>query len=250
LLADGRGSERRPGEFRTSQNWIGGARPGIAKFLPPPPELLQQCLADLERFLHDRPNRTPTLLKAALAHVQFETIHPFLDGNGRLGRLLITLLLVAEGVLREPLLYLSLYFKMNRDTYYELLQRVRTHGEWEEWVSFFMEGVRETAEQAVVTAKRLAALFLEDRERVAKLGRIAGSALLVHHLLQRRPVQTVRSAQEGTGSTAPTVAAMLKALEKEGIVREVTGKQRNRIFVYERYVQILNEGTTSPADRR
>jgi len=202
-------------------------------------------MADLERFLHDQPARTSTLLKAALAHVQFETIHPFLDGNGRLGRLLITLLLVAEGVLREPLLYSSVYFKANREAYYELLQRVSTHGEWEAWISYFMEDVRETADQAVVTGQRLAALFLEDRERIAKLGRSAGSALLVHHVLQQRPAQTIRSMQERTGLTGPTVTTMLKVLEKEGVVREVTGKQRNRVFVYDSYVRILDEGTTS-----
>ena len=247
LLARGRGSEQRPGEFRTTQNWIGGARPGVAKFVPPPPERVLECMADLERFLNDQPARTSTLLKAALAHVQFETIHPFLDGNGRLGRLLIPLLLVAEGVLREPLLYLSLYLKANREAYYELLQRVRTHGEWEAWISYFMEGVRETADQAVITAQRLSALFLEDRGRIAKLGRGAGSALLVHHVLQQRPAQTIRSMQERTGLTGPTVTTMLKALEKEGIVREITGKQRNRVFVYDRYVRILDEGTTSPS---
>src|SRR5688572_875961 len=187
LLAHGRGSEKQPGEFRTSQNWIGGARPGVALFVPPPPDRVLECMADLERFLNDRPERTTTLVKAALAHVQFETIHPFLDGNGRLGRLLITLALVAEGVLREPLLYLSLYLKANRATYYELLQRVRTQGEWEPWVSFFARGVQETAEGAVSTARRLAQVFAEDRLRIEALGRIAGSALRVHHALQLHP---------------------------------------------------------------
>lgn len=249
LLAQGRGSEKRPGEFRTSQNWIGGAHRGVATFVPPPPDKVPECMSDLEKFLHDQPERTPTLLKAALAHVQFETIHPFLEGNGRLGRLLITLLLVAEGVLREPLLYLSLYFKANRDTYYELLQRVRTEDDWEAWISFFMRGVRETAEGAVATALELARIFKEDRERIRSSGRISGSALRVHDALQQHPVQTIATAKERTGLTVPTVTAVMKSLEAAGIVRELTGKQRGRIFGYHRYLDVLNEGTTTPPRR-
>src|SRR5262249_37890725 len=213
LLARGRGSKKAPGEFRTSQNWIGGSRPGNARFVPPPPEHVTDCMTALERFLHDEPERTSTLLKAALAHVQFETIHPFLDGNGRLGRLLITLLFVSEGVLREPLLYLSLYLKTNRDAYYELLQRVRTDGDWEAWLVFFVRGVRETAEQAVATARELAQLFEHDRGKIAKLGRTASSALRVHHALEQHPIQTVKTAKERTGLTIPTVTAALKSLE-------------------------------------
>lgn len=246
LLAQGRGSEKLPGEFRTSQNWIGGARPGVATFVPPPPDEVQRCMGELEQFLHDRPERTPTLLKAALAHVQFETIHPFLDGNGRLGRLLITLLLVSEGVLREPLLYLSLYLKANRKTYYELLQRVRTEGDWEAWISFFVRGVKETADGAVSTARRLGKIFDDDRERIQGLGRIAGSALRVHHALQKHPVQTIVTAAERSGLTVPTVTAVLRALESVGVVRELTGKQRGRVFGYDRYLSVLNEGTTTP----
>ncbi|MBL8861722.1 MAG: Fic family protein [Planctomycetes bacterium] len=249
LLSQGRGSEKRPGEFRTSQNWIGGARPGVATFVPPPPDKVQDCMGALEKFLHDKSEHTSTLLKAALAHVQFETIHPFLDGNGRLGRLLITLLLVSDGVLQEPLLYLSLYFKSNRQTYYDLLQRVRTDGDWEAWISFFMRGVKETAEGAVTTAQRLAKLFKEDRERIEKLGRVAGSALRVHYALQQHPIQTINTATERSGLTVPTVTAVMKLLETEGIVRELTGKQRGRVFGYDRYLQILNEGTTTPPDR-
>jgi Fic family protein len=249
LLAQGRGSEKQPGGFRTSQNWIGGARPGVATFVPPPPDKVLECMSALERFLHDDPVRVPVLLKAALAHVQFETIHPFLDGNGRLGRLLITLLLVAEGILREPLLYLSLYFKTQRETYYELLQRVRTEGDWESWTSFFMRGVKETAEGAVFTAQRLAQIFKEDRARVEKLGRISGSALRVHHALQHHPIQTLTATKDRTGLTIPTVTAAMKRLEAEGIVRELTGKQRGRVFGYERYLAVLNEGTTTPPAR-
>jgi len=246
LLAKGRGSRQRPGEFRTSQNWIGGPRPGLARFVPPPPERVNECMAALETFLHDQPVRTPTLLKAALAHVQFETIHPFLDGNGRVGRLLITLLLAAEGVLKEPLLYLSLYLKANREAYYEHLQRVRTDGEWEAWLAFFVRGVRQTAEEAVATAQRLARLFQEDRERIAKLGRGAGSALRVHDAFLAHPIQTVKSIEKRTGLTIPTVIAALASLAKVRLVRELTGKRRNRVFAYDPYVKILDEGTTSP----
>jgi Fic family protein len=249
LLSKGRGSKKRPGEFRTTQNWIGGARPGVAAFVPPPPETVQDCMAALERFLHDQPDRTPSLLKAALAHVQFETIHPFLDGNGRVGRLLITLVLVAEGVLQEPLLYLSLYFKQHRRTYYDLLQRVRTDGDWEAWVSFFVRGVRETAEGAVTTAQKLAKLFKDDRERIRSLGRAAGSALRVHQAFQEHPIQSVQTATKRTGLTVPTVTAVMKLLEVEGIVRELTGKQRGRVFGYAKYLKILNEGTSSPPGR-
>lgn len=243
LMSRGRGSEKAPGEYRTSQNWIGGARPGVATFVPPPPERVLECMGALERFLHDEPRRTAPLLKAALAHVQFETIHPFLDGNGRLGRLLITLLLVSEKVLHEPLLYLSLYLKSHREAYYDLLQRVRTEGDWEAWLQFFVRGVRHTADQAVSAAKELARLFGEDRERVQALGRTAGSALQVLHVLEQRPIQTVVSACERTRLSVPTVTKAMRGLEEAGIVREVTGKKRNRVFAYDRYLSILNEGT-------
>ena len=247
LLSKGRGSDKRPGEFRASQNWIGGERPGTATFVPPPPDRVAECMGDLEKFLHNQPARTSTLLKAALAHVQFETIHPFLDGNGRLGRLLTTLLLVSEGVLREPLLYLSLYLKTHRDTYYDLLQRVRTDGDWEAWLEFFVRGLRQTADQAVTSAQNLARLFKEDRDKIQGLGRIAGSALQVHHTLQQHPIQTVNSAKARTGLSAPTVTAVMKSLESAGIVRELTGKQRYRVFGYDQYLKILNEGTTTPS---
>jgi Fic family protein len=249
LLSKGRGSKKRPGEFRTSQNWIGGARPGVATFVPPPPDAVQECMAALERFLHGQPERMPTLLKAALAHVQFETIHPFLDGNGRVGRLLITLVLVAEGVLQEPLLYLSLYFKQHRRTYYDLLQRVRTDGDWEAWVSFFVRGVKETADGAVLTAQKLARLFKDDRERIRSIGRVAGSALRVHQVFQEHPIQTVQTATQRTGLTVPTVTAVMKVLEREGVVRELTGRQRGRVFGYDKYLKILNAGTSTPSER-
>ena len=245
LMARGRGSEKAPGEFRRSQNWIGGSRPGNAHFVPPPPEEVPGCMAALESFLHDEKERTSPLVKAALAHVQFETIHPFLDGNGRLGRLLITLLLVSEGVLQEPLLYLSLFLKLRRQDYYALLQRVRDQGDWEEWLEFFATGVQETAASAVDAARRLSQLFARDRERIQALGRTAGSGLRVHDVLQRHPVQTVRAVAAATELSVPTVNSVMTKLEAAGIVREVTGKQRDRIFVYGEYLDILEEGPPS-----
>ncbi len=246
LLSKGRGSEKDPGSFRTSQNWIGGSRPGVAAFVPPPPDKVLECMGELEKFLHDQPARTPTLLKAALAHVQFETTHPFLDGNGRLGRLLITLLLCSEGVLKEPLLYLSLYFKTHRRDYYELLQQVRTDGDWERWISFFMRGVRDTAEQAVTTARQVAQMIKDDRERIQGLEAAVSSALRIHLVLQARPVRTIGSAAKASGLTIPTVTAAMKSLQSLGIVRELTGKRRNRVFGYDKYLALIDEGTTTP----
>ncbi len=246
LLSRGRGSMKRPGEFRSSQNWIGGARPGNAIFVPPPPHDVGPCMADLEKFLHDKPTKTSTLVKAALSHVQFETIHPFLDGNGRVGRLLITLLLCAENVLAEPLLYLSVYLKEHRARYYELLQRVRTEGDWEAWLEFFARGVLESAEQAVATARRIGTLFVEDRERIQSL-RAAGSALRVHQALQRQPILSISVAAERTQLSTPTVMKAVASLERLGIARELTGKRRNRLFGYDRYIATLELKTPSKA---
>jgi Fic family protein len=243
LLSKGRGSEKEPGQFRRTQNWIGGTRPGNAAFVPPPPESIMECMAALEKFLHNEPVRTPLLIKAALAHVQFETIHPFLDGNGRLGRLLITFILCAEGALAQPMLYLSLYFKTHRGEYYEHLQRVRVEGDWESWLSFFVTGVKETAESAVQTANALVKLFETDRQRIQPMGRIAGSALRVHQALQQSPVVSVAKAAQMTGLTVPTVTASLLALEKAGVARELTGQQRGRLFGYQEYIKILSQGT-------
>jgi Fic family protein len=243
LLAKGRGSDKTPGEFRRSQSWIGGTRPGNASFVPPPPEEVIACMGALEKFLHDDPVRTPTLIKAALAHVQFETIHPFLDGNGRLGRLLITFLLCAEGAVSEPLLYLSLYFKTHRTKYYELLQKVRLEGAWEEWLQFFLIGVRETADQAANAAKRILQLFERDRRRMEAHGRVNSSTLRIHQLLQAKPLLTIAEASHRVGLSAPTVAASLAALAEVGIVREITGRKRNRVYLYTDYLAILNEGT-------
>lgn len=240
LMTHGRGVGRAPGEVRRTQNWIGGASPARAAFVPPPPQRVGECLSDLEKFLNDQPVRHSALIKAALSHVQFETIHPYLDGNGRLGRLLIPLILVHEGVLREPLLYLSLYFKTYRSNYYEMLQRVRLHGDWEEWLWFFATAVRYSAAQAVKTAQALNTLGDADRERIRRLGRIAPSALQVHQALFARPVSTIPAIGAVTGQSPHTVGKILDAMIELGMVREVTGMKRNRIYEYTAYLELLN----------
>ena len=244
LLRGGRGANKTPGEFRTSQNWIGGNRPGNAKFVPPPPDRLMECLGNFERFLHDESHRLPLLIEIGLAHAQFETIHPFLDGNGRLGRLLITLMLCAKKVLSEPMLYLSLYFKSRRDQYYDLLQRVRTEGAWEEWLIFFLEGTETTASSAADTAKQFLELFAKDRERIHHgLKRAAPTALRVHEYMQKNPAAKIASIATKLNLTTPTVALALSNLKKLGIVREITGRRRGRFFSYFRYLKILGDGT-------
>lgn len=246
LLNKGRGSNQIPGEFRRSQNWIGGIQPGNASFVSPPAEDVLECMSKLELFLHDEPEPTPVLLKAALAHVQFETIHPFLDGNGRLGRLLITLLLCEKKVLREPMLYLSLYFKTHRQYYYELLNRVRQTGDWEAWLDFFAEAVIVTATQAVETAQQLLDLSNQDRDKISGLGRAAASTLRVHRALMEHPIATSGSLVEKTGITPATVNKALGHLEKLGIVKELTAKKRNRLFSYAGYIEIMSRGTELP----
>jgi Fic family protein len=200
-------------------------------------------MGNLEMFLHDKPMRTPVLIKAALAHVQFETIHPFLDGNGRLGRLLITLILCAEKTLQEPLLYLSLYFKQNRQEYYDRLQRVRTGGDWVGWLRFFLNGVHLTARQAAETAQIILRRFEEDAHRIEGMGRRAASAHRAHQLLKKHPIVSVPFAVRELGLTPPTVRSAFEILEKLGIIREITGKQRDRMYAYDSYVKILDEGT-------
>ena len=246
LLIKGRGSNLTPGELRRSQNWIGGTRPGNAAFVPPPAGEVPECLSQLERFLHDQPEPTPVLLKAAMAHVQFETIHPFLDGNGRLGRLLITLLLCEQKVLREPMLYLSLYFKTHRRVYYELLNKVRLTGDWEAWLDFFSEAVIVTATQAVETAQELLNLSNQDRDKISGLGRAAASTLQVHRVLMEHPIATSGWLVEKTGITPATVNKALGHLEHLGIVRELTAQKRNRLFSYTGYVEIMSRGTELP----
>ncbi|HOO72819.1 MAG TPA: Fic family protein [Spirochaetota bacterium] len=243
LLSGGRGATRQPGEFRSSQNWLGGSRPGNAKYVPAPPDRLIECLGDFEKFLNDIPVRMPVLIKAALAHSQFETIHPFLDGNGRLGRLLITLILCNEKVIRQPMLYLSLYFKTHREQYYELLQQTRIDGDFELWIEFFLTAIKETADQAVNTAHKLLLMTDEDRKQVQSLGRAAGSALRVHHALLQRPLLSVSKLQDMTGLQPNTVLSSLQHLIKLGLVREITGRKRDRVFGYSNYIKTLNEGT-------
>ena len=243
LLSRGRGADKRPGEFRRSQNWLGGTRPGNAIFVPPPPHRVLDAMADLERFLHDREDGLPTLVRAGVAHVQFETIHPFLDGNGRVGRLLIALLLFETRELSQPLLYLSLYLKEHRAEYYRLLDAVRREGDWEEWIDFFLEGVTMTAQSAVDTAHRMLRVFEEDAARVDDLGRRAPNALRAFDAFRRRPVRNIAAIAATTGASLPTVSRAVESLVELGIVREITGRKRERAYCYGRYLEILNGGT-------
>ncbi|MCL2428253.1 MAG: Fic family protein [Alphaproteobacteria bacterium] len=243
LLKSGRGAAKQPGEFRRSQNWIGGTRPANALFVPPPPNRLEECLDALERFLHSEDRALPPLIRAGLAHVQFETIHPFLDGNGRLGRLLITLMLCEAEVLSEPILYLSLFLKSRRDDYYRLLQEVRQAGTWETWMEFFLTGVAETAEQAVATARELIAMFEAHREKITGQGRAAPSALRVHELMQSHPIVTIQTVSSRLGVSFATAAAALEKLAGVEVVRETTGRKRGRIYAYTDYLALLDRGT-------
>jgi Fic family protein len=248
LLAGSRGAERAPGEFRRSQNWIGGTRPGNARYVPPPAHEVLPAMGALEKFLHNDPVRTPILVKAALAHAQFETIHPFLDGNGRVGRLLVTLLLCAEErVLRRPLLYLSLYLKENRDEYYDRLQAVRTGGEWEAWLRFFLDGVIEVSRSATETTRAIVNLVTQDRARVLAIGRAAASASRLFDIAAHEIVFTIPFAAQRLGLSEVTVGKAARHLEHLGIVREVTGRSRNKIFVYRNYLALLDEGTRMAA---
>ena len=241
LLASGRGSAKMPGEFRNSQNWIGGTRPGNAVFVPPPPEDLQQCLDSFEKFLHNDSIRI--LEKIAIAHVQFETIHPFLDGNGRVGRLLITLMLFAEGILNEPILYISLFFKQNRDEYYSLLQNARLKGEWEEWIRFFLMGIIDTALEANKTATSILQLFDDDKRNIRNSGVATKATLLLYDYLKKKPIISIPGVVKELDITTPTAAKSFKLLQSLGIVKEITGKKRDKIYKYDDYIKILSEGT-------
>lgn len=243
LMTGARGGTKAPGEFRHSQNWVGGTRPGNATYVPPPPDRVVECMSDLEKYLHNKEDKLPLLIRAALVHHQFETIHPFLDGNGRLGRLLITLMLCTEGVLSEPILYLSLYFKTHRKEYYAHLQHVRATGDWESWLKFFLVGVSDIATQATGAAREILALIQTDRERIADVGRSAGSALQVYRYLERKPLAVIPEMVKALGLTTPTITAALQNLARVGIVREVTGRLRGRVFVYDAYLKILERGT-------
>jgi len=240
LLSGGRGSTKMPGEFRCSQNWIGGTRPGNALFVPPPVTHLNECLSNFENFLYDE--SLPALIKIGLAHVQFETIHPFLNGNGRLGRLLITLLMCAHGMLEEPVFYLSLFLKQNRHTYYELLQEVRHSGTWETWLEFFLEGIYVSAKQAVHTAEQINMLFAKDFKKIAAVGRARFSCEEILEYMKRLPQVTVPLLARELAMTAPTARSAVNHLCTLGIVEELSGKKRDKIYVYKKYLAILEEG--------
>ena len=246
LVRGTRGADKTPGEFRTSQNWIGGSRPGNARFVPPPPDQLADVLGDLESFLHSE--TLPPLIKAGLAHAQFETIHPFLDGNGRLGRMLITMLLLHDGVLQEPMLYMSLHFKRERTEYYDRLQRIRTHGDWEGWIDFFLHGVESVATGATETIDDLDTLVTEHR---AELGARSGSVfqaaaaqsnLAVFDYICEHLVVTAPRVAAATGLSAPAVRRVIGDMESAGMLRETTGKTRNRVYIYQPFVELLNDG--------
>ncbi len=246
LLAKGRGNKQSPGEFRRSQNWIGGSRPGNAGFVPPPADAVPECMAQLELFLHDRRTVTPVLVKAALAHVQFETIHPFLDGNGRLGRLLITLLLCDSGILSQPLLYISYYFKLHRQYYYELLNEVRVNGEWEKWLDFFADAIIASARHGIKVIRSLHKLAETDRQAINNLGRTASSVLQIHQAMLTHPIAGARNLETFTGLSPATVNKALRQLEELGIMEELTRQKRNRLFRYRRYMDLLNAGMELP----
>lgn len=243
LMTGARGGTKAPGEFRRTQNWVGGTRPGNATYVPPPPDRVVGCMSDLEKYLHDKEDKLPLLVRVGLVHHQFETVHPFLDGNGRLGRLLITLLLSTEGVLTEPILYLSLYFKTHRQEYYAQLQQVRETGDWESWLKFFLVGVHDIALQATDAAREILGMIQTDRAKIAAIGRGAGSALQTHQYLERKPLAVIPEMVRALNLTTPTVTAALQNLERIGIVREITGKQRGRVFVYDDYLKLLEQGT-------
>ncbi len=242
LLRSGRGVDKTPGEFRTSQNWIGGQRPGNAAYVPPPPHELVEVMSHLERFLHREECRLPILIDAALAHVQFESAHPFLDGNGRIGRLLITLLLCERKVLRSPSLYLSLYFKEHRQRYYELLQGVRVEGDWESWIKFFLDGVADTAEQACVLAAMVRELLEKDRHRIEKTSSSV-APLRIQAAMEKFPLATQAVLSEHTGLAPGTVSTAVAKLVSLGVVTEITGRKRDRIFEYTQYLRLLSGGT-------
>ena len=252
LLYKSKGGTKQIGEFRRSQNWIGGTRPGNAQFVPPPPGRILDLMSDLEAFIHADTPKVPLLIKVGLVHAQFETIHPFLDGNGRLGRLLITLLLCDQGLLKKPVLYLSLYFKTHRQHYYDLLQQVRRQGDWETWLEFFLEGITEISLQAVKTAHEIRDLFEDDRGRIEGLGYPAALTLHVYEILQKMPTSiNISEVAQKAKISIPAVTRSLQNLEKLGILRKNTEERSvpvlkflpDRPYVYERYWEILRRGT-------
>lgn len=248
LMKGTRGGDKHPGEFRTSQNWVGGTRPGNAVYVPPPPHVVMPALGALEKFIHGEPVQMPTLIKTGLVHAQFESIHPFLDGNGRVGRLLISLLLYTEGALVYPLLYLSLYFKQRRIQYYDALMRVRTDGKWEEWLAFYLAGVEEVAKEAHSTSEQLVKMFAKDRQKIGTMGKATASALKVHELLEKHCLVTLAFAQKELGLSLPTVTQAMARLQKAGIVNEISGKQRKQVFAYHAYLKLITRGMEETRD--
>jgi Fic family protein len=241
LLSKGRGSHAQPGEFRRSQNWIGGTRPGNAAYVPPPPEYVLDCMGQLESFLHLEENSLPLLVRAGLVHAQFETIHPFLDGNGRVGRLLITFMLCAKEVLREPILYLSLFFKKHRRLYYDHLNGTRENEGWTAWMDFFLQGVRDTANQAARTATNIDKLFRTDKEKIEHFGRGAASGMLIYRHAQVNPLFSIKSAARVMKISFPTASAAVGRMLEVGILQESSGKRRDRLFLYSKYLDVLNQ---------
>lgn len=245
LLSKGRGSHKQPGEFRTSQNWIGGSRPGNARFVPPPPDRLAECLHSFEEFLHCEVRPYSPLIEAGLIHVQFETIHPFLDGNGRIGRLLITFFLIVMGEMKKPWLYLSLFFKNNREEYYQRLNAVRQKGDWEGWLDFFLQGVSETADQVVMTSRKISELFAADSKKITTLKRAALSATRVHEILRQKAMTSAKDVAKSLTCSVPTARLALQNLQKLGVVKDMRGRGKERLYVYTKLIVLLEKGAES-----
>lgn len=241
LLLDGaRGAGKQPGALRRSQNWIGGTRPGNAAFVPPPPEHVPALLADMERFIHEGGTELPPMVRVALIHAQFETIHPFLDGNGRIGRLLIAALFEHWGLLAEPLLYLSAYLKQHQAEYYRRLSAIRTEGDWEGWVTFFLEGVGVAAADAERNIIEVASLVAADRKRLLQSHKAGPSSYRLFEMLPMMPRFTIERVRKQLDTSFPTATAAVKALEDLGIVAEMTGQKKNRSYSYQAYVELLS----------
>jgi len=243
LLKNARGGDKQPGEFRRSQNWIGGTRPGNASYVPPPPREVLPAMGALEKFIHGEPVQTPPLLKSCLVHAQFESIHPFLDGNGRMGRLLIPFILYTDGAQEYPFLFLSLYFKQHRTDYYDALQAVRTHGRWEEWLMFYFTGVEEVAQEAALTSKKLVKIFGRDRENIKNQGRASASMLTLQTILEKRCLLSLPVASKESGLSFPTISQAMGRLREMGIVKEVSGKRKGQVFAYQAYWKLISRGT-------
>lgn len=242
LMHGVRGQDKNPGEFRYSQNWIGGTRPGNAIFVPPPPQKVIELMGNLEVFIHSKSINLPLLIKIAMIHLQFESIHPFLDGNGRLGRLLVTLLLCEKNLIKQPIFYLSYFFKRHRAEYYKLLQKVREENDWDKWIKFFLQGVIETSQDAFETAMRLTHLMKTDLEKIRTLGKVSKSVERIFTYLQRKPVVSIPELSSNLKLSPHTIKLSLDHLEALGVIKEITGLRRGMIYTYDKYLSILREG--------